>query len=151
LRWLFSLWSQSWTRKQMEILKERWRVFWNWNLTAYSVLKKKWLFIKTWKRKITFSITKTFYEKLKNTFYSKHTTLTQSSHSHCFVPIPSQEMDWIFNAIWQSLFSVQWFEVRGGCLFCWYWWNSLPSLFKKGFTKGVIKIHKSKKNRQHNG
>jgi hypothetical protein len=22
-----------------------------------------------------------------------------------------------------------WFELRGGCLSCWYWWKSWPSLF----------------------
>ena len=26
------------------------------------------------------------------------------------------------------LFSVQWFEVRGDCLFCWCWWNCWPSI-----------------------
>ena len=25
-------------------------------------------------------------------------------------------------------FCVQWVKVRGYCLFCWYWWNCLPSL-----------------------
>jgi len=31
------------------------------------------------------------------------------------------------------LFCVQWVKIRGGCLFCWYWWNSWPSLFKLSF------------------
>jgi hypothetical protein len=26
-------------------------------------------------------------------------------------------------------FCVQWFEVRCGCLLCWYWWNCWPSLY----------------------
>ena len=26
--------------------------------------------------------------------------------------------------------SQSWFDVRDGCLFCWYWWNCWPSLFK---------------------
>ena len=30
-------------------------------------------------------------------------------------------------------FYVQWFEVRGDCSFCWYWWNCWPSLFKLSF------------------
>ena len=25
------------------------------------------------------------------------------------------------------------FEVRGGCTFCWYWWNCWPSLLKLSF------------------
>jgi hypothetical protein len=24
-------------------------------------------------------------------------------------------------------------KMRGDCLFCWYWWNFLPSLFKLAF------------------
>jgi hypothetical protein len=27
----------------------------------------------------------------------------------------------------------QWVKVRGGCCFCWYWWNCWPSLFKLSF------------------
>ena len=30
-------------------------------------------------------------------------------------------------------FYVQWVEMRGDCLFCWYWWNCWPSLFKLSF------------------
>jgi hypothetical protein len=37
------------------------------------------------------------------------------------------------NVICLGLFYVQWFEVRGGCTFCWYWWNCWPSLFKHSF------------------
>jgi len=25
--------------------------------------------------------------------------------------------------------SIQWYEARGDCLFCWYWWPSLLKLF----------------------
>ena len=32
-----------------------------------------------------------------------------------------------------SIFCVQWFEVKRGCSFCWYWWSCLPSLFKFSF------------------
>jgi hypothetical protein len=30
-------------------------------------------------------------------------------------------------------FCVQWAKMRGDCLFCWYWWNWLPLLFKLSF------------------
>jgi len=33
------------------------------------------------------------------------------------------------------VFCVQRFEVKSGCLFCWYWWNWWPSLFKLSFHK----------------
>ena len=39
----------------------------------------------------------------------------------------------ISNVICRGLFHVYWFEVRGYCLFCWYWWNCWPSLFKISF------------------
>jgi len=42
----------------------------------------------------------------------------------------SQAKTWISNVICCGLFYVQWFEVIGDCLFCWYWWNCWPSLFK---------------------
>ena len=32
-------------------------------------------------------------------------------------------MTWIYNIICCSLLYVQWVEVRGHCLFCWYWLN----------------------------
>ena len=31
------------------------------------------------------------------------------------------------------LFRVQWGKMRGNCCFCWYWFNSWPSLFKLSF------------------
>ena len=34
-----------------------------------------------------------------------------------------------------DFFCVQWTEVRGDSLFCWYWWNCWPSLFKLSFHK----------------
>jgi hypothetical protein len=61
---------------------------------------------------------------------------------------------WISNFICRgSPFRVQWVKMRGDCSFCWYWWNCWLSLFKDEFedTKGVIRIRKSKTNRQHNG
>ena len=41
----------------------------------------------------------------------------------------SPDRMWISNIICH----VQWFEFRGDCLFCWYWWNCWPSLFKLSF------------------
>ena len=38
----------------------------------------------------------------------------------------------------------QWFEVRGDCLFCWYWWNCWSSLFK-------LSLRKRKKDRYKHG
>ena len=40
---------------------------------------------------------------------------------------------WISNVICCGLCYVQWFEVRGHCLFCWYWWNCWSSLSKCSF------------------
>jgi hypothetical protein len=34
----------------------------------------------------------------------------------------------VSRVIWYLLH--QWVKVRGGCCFCWYWWNCWPSLFK---------------------
>jgi len=36
---------------------------------------------------------------------------------------------WISNVICPCLIYVQWFEVRGGSSFCWYWWNCWRSPF----------------------
>jgi len=50
------------------------------------------------------------------------------SVSGIILTVPSQDLDFkhhmfvVFVCIW-------WFEVRVGCSFCWYWWNSRPSLF----------------------
>jgi len=44
-----------------------------------------------------------------------------------------QTRTWISNVICRGLCYVQWFEVRGYCLFCWYWWNCWPSLVKLSF------------------
>ena len=35
------------------------------------------------------------------------------------------------------LFCVQWVMTRGDCLFCWYWWNRWPLLFKLSFLCSV--------------
>ena len=46
----------------------------------------------------------------------------------------SQVRTWIYNAIfWGLIIFKSLFEVRGGCLFYWYWWNGWPSLFKLSF------------------
>ena len=31
------------------------------------------------------------------------------------------------------IYFFQWVKVRGGCSFCWCWWNCFPSLFKLSF------------------
>ena len=36
-----------------------------------------------------------------------------------------------------GFFHVQWAEMRGDCLLCWYWWNCWWSLFKLSF---IIKL-----------
>jgi len=36
-----------------------------------------------------------------------------------------------------GLFYIQWFEVRGDCLICWYLWNCWRSLFKLSFYNSV--------------
>ena len=41
----------------------------------------------------------------------------------------SQTKTWISNVTLSWSFYVQWFDVRGDCSFCWYWWNCWPSLF----------------------
>ena len=33
-------------------------------------------------------------------------------------------------------FCVQWVMARHDCLFCWYWWNCWPSLFKSNYGGG---------------
>jgi hypothetical protein len=53
--------------------------------------------------------------------------------SHWLVLCVSQILTWISYVKCRSFFCVQWFEVRGGCSFCWYWWNCWPSLFKLSF------------------
>ena len=45
----------------------------------------------------------------------------------------SQVKTWISNVIFRGLFYGQWIEVRGGCSFCWYWWNYWLSLFRLYF------------------
>jgi hypothetical protein len=37
----------------------------------------------------------------------------------------------VSRVIWYLL--RQWVKLRGGCCFCWYWWNCWPSLFKLSF------------------
>ena len=49
------------------------------------------------------------------------------------MPISSQELDFHQKMVWS--FCVQWFEVRGDCSCCWYWWNCCPSQFKLSFHK----------------
>jgi hypothetical protein len=45
-------------------------------------------------------------------------------------------------SIYHGIFCVQWFEVRGHCLFCWYWLNGWPSLFKLSF-HNIIQFNKA--------
>ena len=40
----------------------------------------------------------------------------------------SQARIWISINLYCRPFCFQWFEMRGSYLFCWYWWNFLPSL-----------------------
>jgi hypothetical protein len=41
---------------------------------------------------------------------------------------------WIYNVICRCpLFYFLYVKVKGDCLFCWYWWNCWPSLFKLSF------------------
>jgi hypothetical protein len=49
---------------------------------------------------------------------------------HIFVSLPSQDLDFQCHMICHGSFYVQWFEVRGDCLFCWHCW---PSLLKLSF------------------
>jgi len=52
------------------------------------------------------------------------TGLTQPHFCTCLKP-----GTWITKGKLHCLFCVQQFEVRGGCLFCWYWGNFLPFSF----------------------
>jgi hypothetical protein len=54
----------------------------------------------------------------------------------------SQVKTWISNVIFRGLFYGQWIEVRGGCSFCWYWWNYWLSLFKLSFHKSTWTLQK---------
>ena len=55
-------------------------------------------------------------------------------HILCF----SQATPWISNITCCCLHRVEWFEVTGGCSFCWYYWNCWPSL---SFFK-IVKVDK---------
>ena len=46
-------------------------------------------------------------------------SVSRSTRSHC--------------CVCRDLFYLRWFEVKGGCSFCWYWWNWWPSLVKSFF------------------
>jgi hypothetical protein len=52
----------------------------------------------------------------------------------CFSFVLSHDRTWIFHVTFRVLFVFR-DNVRGGCLFCWYWWNCLPSLLKLIFIK----------------
>ena len=45
--------------------------------------------------------------------------------------VPNQDLDFQCHMSWSFLCST--FDVRGGCLFCWYWWNRWLSLFELSF------------------
>ena len=62
------------------------------------------------------------------------------SHMHFNVFVPaatclclSQALTWICIVIYHGLLYVQLVEGRCDCLFCWYWWDCLPSLLKRFF------------------
>ena len=51
---------------------------------------------------------------------------------YIFVSVPSQDLEstilclyqartWISNSVCSGLFLIQWIEMRGSCLLCWYW------------------------------
>ena len=55
----------------------------------------------------------------------------------------SQARTWVSNVICHTFcnsFCIQWFEMKGGCLFCWYQLNCRPSLFKLSFNKILIDL-----------
>ena len=43
-------------------------------------------------------------------------------------PVPIRT--WISIVICHFIFCGHWAKMRGDSLFCWYWWNCFPSLFK---------------------
>ena len=53
------------------------------------------------------------------------TSSTSPDFCACPKPIPG------FLAFW--FFFLQWFEVRGSCSLCWYWWNCWQSPFKLSY------------------
>jgi hypothetical protein len=42
--------------------------------------------------------------------------------------------------IYLMFFHIQWFKVRGGCSFSWYWWHGWQSLFKLSFHNGFSRV-----------
>ena len=66
-------------------------------------------------------------------------------------PTPYVVVFFVFNCLrsevivrWEVV--VRWeVIVRGGCPFCWYWWNCSPSLFKLSFTNIQIWVRVFKK------
>ena len=62
-------------------------------------------------------------------------------HSHYYyLIVPSKDLDFQRHMSWS--FYGQWIEVRGGCSFCWYWWNYWLSLFKLSFHKSTWTLQK---------
>ena len=53
-----------------------------------------------------------------------------------FVPVPSQDLDLHLNMSWSFL--VQCFELKGSCLFYWFWRHCWPSLFKLSFVLLIL-------------
>jgi hypothetical protein len=52
------------------------------------------------------------------------------------VPVPRHHLSFQPRMSWS--FCVQWVGVKDDCLFCWYWWNCWPSLFKLYFYKTFV-------------
>ena len=53
---------------------------------------------------------------------------------------PSPIKTWISNTICGCLFYVQWFEVRDGCVFCWYWLSCWLTVYKLSIHNSVSLI-----------
>ena len=60
------------------------------------------------------------------------TGLTLSHFCACHMPGPGFPSSYVV-----VFFCVQWVMARHDCLFCWYWWNCWPSLFKSNYGGGT--------------
>ena len=62
------------------------------------------------------------------TVWKKHFTIC--TKEYCIIDeIPVWTIHHIFLRHLFLLFYVRWVKMRADCSLCWYWWNSLPSLF----------------------
>jgi len=54
-------------------------------------------------------------------FFRVGIPLTDLTQPHfCACPKPGLGLSMLYVFVF---FCVQWFDVRGGCSFCWYWWS----------------------------